>query len=109
MTWTAQYITASASNPSPKPLTTNSPYLLAVWGEVLGARDIIAVGRTLVIPVPIAEAADRSNVNAALEKQSPSPKPQNALVKVDIVAECGKRWTRINTCVGFDASSMFHR
>ncbi|KAI4527762.1 hypothetical protein K525DRAFT_263928 [Schizophyllum commune Loenen D] len=65
------------------PLSTNAPYLLAVWNEVLCAPPPLAA---IFKSVPIAPRArgggDEKKAGAA---------------KIDIVAEGGRRWIRVNT------------
>lgn len=53
--------------------TSNAPYLVAVWDELVHAHQPIAICRTFTI----------------------DSKP----VKVDVVAENGSRWIRVNTYV----------
>ncbi|KAI8989153.1 hypothetical protein BD414DRAFT_415367 [Trametes punicea] len=73
---------ASASMPS---LSTNAPYLVAVWNEVLHAPPPIATIWRTFPDVPQPASAPRRG----------SRKPPG--VKVDVVAAGGKRWIRVNT------------
>ncbi|KAF7366638.1 hypothetical protein MSAN_00921700 [Mycena sanguinolenta] len=63
------------------PLSTNAPYLIAVWNEVLCAPPLIV----------------------SVLKSFPSPysnhpgEPKTIPVKVDVVADSGRRWIRVNT------------
>ncbi|KAG8819450.1 hypothetical protein FRC17_010438 [Serendipita sp. 399] len=66
-------------------LSTNSTYYFAFWNECLKApRPIVALGRTFPIP----EEA---------RKVEKSGKKSNGNVKVDIVADGGNLWLRVNT------------
>ncbi|KAL1948499.1 hypothetical protein VTO73DRAFT_12574 [Trametes versicolor] len=73
---------ACASMPA---LSTNAPYLISVWNEVLYAPPpIVTIGRSFPdAPQPISVARRGS-------RKSPG-------VKVDVVADGGKRWIRVNT------------
>lgn len=67
------------------PLSTNAPYLIAVWHEVLLAPPpITAIWRTYNDNAPQGESHRRS-----------AHKPPG--IKVDVIAENGRRWIRINT------------
>ncbi|EUC61276.1 response regulator receiver domain protein [Rhizoctonia solani AG-3 Rhs1AP] len=66
------------SGPLP-PLSTNAPYILAVWSEIIAACPIQAVGRTFNLPKEKGRGKDA------------------ATVKVDVVADEGRRWIRVNT------------
>lgn len=73
-------------SPSLPPLSTNAPYLVAVWRELLQARGAVAIYRTF---------------HTAAHPQA-SRKPNNGSakghsVKVDVVADNGRRWIRVNT------------
>ncbi|KAG2159385.1 uncharacterized protein EDB93DRAFT_1237534 [Suillus bovinus] len=68
------------------PLSTNAPYLVAVWQELRQARGAVAIYRTF---------------HTAVHPQT-SRKPKNGAakghgVKVDVVADNGRRWIRVNT------------
>ncbi|CCL99066.1 uncharacterized protein FIBRA_01078 [Fibroporia radiculosa] len=72
----------SASLP---PLSTNAPYLIAVWHEVLLApQPITTVWRTY-----------HDNSKPAASRTRGSQKPPG--IKVDVVADNGRRWIRVNT------------
>lgn len=64
--------------PTLPPLSTNAPYLLAVWSEVVAALPVQGICRTFHL----------SNKKVAKTTQS---------VKVDVVADDGRRWIRVNT------------
>ncbi|KAM5545929.1 hypothetical protein V8D89_000055 [Ganoderma adspersum] len=67
------------------PLSTNAPYLISVWNEVLHARSpIVTIWRTFL------EGDQPSHV-----PRRGSRKPSG--VKVDVVADGGRRWVRVNT------------
>ncbi|KAJ7130193.1 hypothetical protein C8R44DRAFT_978347, partial [Mycena epipterygia] len=62
-------------------LSTNSPYLIAVWNEVLCAPPQIV---SILKPFPL---SDRSQQGTQ----------KTTSVKVDVVADSGRRWIRVNT------------
>ncbi|KAJ7248558.1 hypothetical protein B0H12DRAFT_1324630 [Mycena haematopus] len=65
-------------------LSTNAPYLIAVWNEVLCAPPSIV---SILKFFPLDVSSD-SNPHAGKKTIS---------VKVDVVADCGRRWIRVNT------------
>jgi len=75
------------------PLSTNAPYLVAVWDEVLAAPPPV-VGIWSAFPDP--EGRSTSNDDAP-ETSRKKQKAQD--VKVDIVADGGLSWIRVNTLV----------
>ncbi|KAJ6604966.1 hypothetical protein B0H10DRAFT_1821281 [Mycena sp. CBHHK59/15] len=76
---------AYAAHPPP-PISTHAPYLLAVWNEILCApRSIVSVFK--FIQLNPCEGTDRRERKA---RRPPS-------TKVDVVADNGRRWIRINT------------
>ncbi|KAG2347140.1 hypothetical protein BDR05DRAFT_714798 [Suillus weaverae] len=68
------------------PLSTNAPYLVAVWQELLQARGAVAIYRTFHIT---------THPQASRKPQNGSAKGHG--VKVDVVADSGRRWIRVNT------------
>ncbi|KAH7881658.1 uncharacterized protein C8R40DRAFT_1031760 [Lentinula edodes] len=67
-------------------LSTNAPYLIAVWNEVLCARaPVICVFKSFFVT-----AEDAGN-------NKPNQGPRTQGTKVDVVADCGRQWIRINT------------
>ncbi|KAG5725178.1 hypothetical protein E4T56_gene10197 [Termitomyces sp. T112] len=67
------------------PLSTNAPYLIAVWNEVLCAPlPVNAVFKSFPLSGPSADTRQRG------AQRSPA-------TKVDVVADNGKRWIRVNT------------
>ncbi|RDB23624.1 hypothetical protein Hypma_009502 [Hypsizygus marmoreus] len=67
------------------PLSTNAPYLIAVWNEVLCAPPPVdAVFKSMPLTGPSAD-----------QRQRGAQRPP--AVKVDVVADNGKRWIRVNT------------
>jgi hypothetical protein len=70
-------------------LSTNAPYLLAVWDEVVASRNVVAVCKTF----PIVSKAQNSLSTGSKDEGG------KAEVKVDVVSENGRKWSRINTCV----------
>ncbi|RDX52586.1 hypothetical protein OH76DRAFT_169551 [Lentinus brumalis] len=72
----------SASAPA---LSTNAPYLISVWNEVLHASPpIVTIMRTFV------EGDQPAHVPRRGSRKPPG-------VKVDVVSEGGRRWVRVNT------------
>ncbi|KAI0074939.1 hypothetical protein K474DRAFT_1600700 [Panus rudis PR-1116 ss-1] len=66
-------------------LSTNAPYLISVWNEVLLApQPVVGIWSTF----------SESGKNV-LPRQRGQPKDDS--VKVDVVADGGKRWIRVNT------------
>ncbi|KAI0325503.1 hypothetical protein GY45DRAFT_1330178 [Cubamyces sp. BRFM 1775] len=67
------------------PLSTNAPYLVSVWNEVLHAPPpIVTIWRTFPeVPQP-------SSIPRRGSRKPPG-------IKVDVVADGGKRWIRVNT------------
>ncbi|KAF8607287.1 hypothetical protein BDV93DRAFT_553010 [Ceratobasidium sp. AG-I] len=61
------------------PLSTNAPYILAVWSEIIAASPIQAVGKTFNLPKEKGRGKETGSV------------------KVDVVADEGRRWIRVNT------------
>lgn len=75
----------------PKPLSTNAPYLLAVWDELKISDDVVAICRqypSLVSSPASCMTTERS--------KSASEKATN-MVKVDVTCNRGLCWARINT------------
>ncbi|KJA18703.1 hypothetical protein HYPSUDRAFT_190699 [Hypholoma sublateritium FD-334 SS-4] len=66
------------------PLSTNAPYLLAVWNEVVSA------------PPPTVSIFKTFHIGL-VEKVRKRTEQGQAGVKVDVVAENGRRWIRVNT------------
>ncbi|KAI0657444.1 hypothetical protein C8Q70DRAFT_1073787 [Cubamyces menziesii] len=67
------------------PLSTNAPYLVSVWNEVLHAPPpIVTIWRTFP------DAPQPSSIPRRGSRKPPG-------VKVDVVADGGKRWIRVNT------------
>ncbi|KAI5891412.1 uncharacterized protein SCHCODRAFT_01213723 [Schizophyllum commune H4-8] len=69
------------------PLSTNAPYLLAVWNEVLCAPPPLAA---IFKSVPIAPRKGKETRGGGDEKKA-------GAAKIDIVAEGGRSWIRVNT------------
>ncbi|KAG2754267.1 hypothetical protein P692DRAFT_20897534 [Suillus brevipes Sb2] len=68
------------------PLSTNAPYLLAVWQELLQACGTVAIYRTF---------HTTAHPQASRKPKNGSAKGHG--VKVDVVADNGRRWIRVNT------------
>ncbi|KAG9127577.1 hypothetical protein FRC07_012057 [Ceratobasidium sp. 392] len=69
---------SNTTGPLP-PLSTNAPYILAVWSEIIAASPVHAVGKTFNLPKEKGRGKDTGSV------------------KVDVVADEGRRWIRVNT------------
>lgn len=74
-------------------LSTNAPYLVAVWDELVHAHQPVAIYRTF----SLAGGQDDEKKRTTIPKGKKTPKAQARAVKVDIVAEGGTRWVRVNT------------
>ncbi|OCH94600.1 hypothetical protein OBBRIDRAFT_831652 [Obba rivulosa] len=69
------------------PLSTNAPYLVAVWNEVQCAPPpVTAIWQTF---------PDPAHAQGKATRKRGSQKPPG--VKVDVIAEGGRRWIRVNT------------
>ncbi|KAH7337676.1 hypothetical protein B0J17DRAFT_718426 [Rhizoctonia solani] len=74
------YISQHLNTPDPlPPLSTNAPYILAVWSEIIAACPVQAVGKTFNLPREKGQGKDAGTV------------------KVDVVADEGRQWIRVNT------------
>ncbi|KAH8986948.1 hypothetical protein EDB86DRAFT_3065814 [Lactarius hatsudake] len=92
---TKQFLAAPNAASLPPPLT-NAPYLIAVWKEVLSSPlPIVAIGRTFSEHSKDTTTADAKGQKQALPQNS--DKHKSAGVKVDVVADNGHTWIRINT------------
>ena len=83
------------------PLSTNAPYLVAVWDEVLAAPPpVVGIWSTF---------SDSGGVSAADNgTREPGKKKRKAQdVKVDVVANGGLLWIRVNTLVFIQDCSDF--
>ncbi|KAJ6588419.1 hypothetical protein B0H19DRAFT_1367033 [Mycena capillaripes] len=68
------------------PLSTNAPYLIAVWNEVLCAPpSIVSILKSFALAP--AKPLNRNGHDAQ----------KTTSVKVDVVADSGRRWIRVNT------------
>lgn len=72
-------------------MSTNLPYLLAVWNEVLVSENVVAICKTFPAGPYPHQPAHTSQANGLDVKKASAP------VKVDVVSDKGARWTRINT------------
>ncbi|TFK75634.1 hypothetical protein BDN72DRAFT_757288 [Pluteus cervinus] len=68
------------------PPSTNAPYLIAVWNELVCTSVPVSIFKSFPL-LPYEKLA--------FEKKRTGQKPQGT--KVDIVAEDGKKWIRVNT------------
>ncbi|KAF5325349.1 hypothetical protein D9619_009615 [Psilocybe cf. subviscida] len=74
------------------PLSTNAPYLVAVWNEVLTAPPpTVSVFKTFPLQPASKSATDKEKFK---KKNDPGHPPG---VKVDVVADNGRCWIRVNT------------
>lgn len=93
VTWGVQFVQNKDWRSLPT-LSTNAPYLLAVWDEIIASRAVLSVCKTFNLP-----ASTRiKDINGGPKKSSSNTK-QDVGVKVDVISEDGRKWTRINTCV----------
>jgi len=84
---------ADPKNEELPPLSTNAPYLVAVWNEVLVAPSpVVGVWSTFQDP------GDRSASNNEVPETG-KKKQKSQDVKVDVVAGGGLSWIRVNTSV----------
>ncbi|KAJ4485228.1 hypothetical protein J3R30DRAFT_3437968 [Lentinula aciculospora] len=71
-----------------QPLSTNAPYLIAVWNEVICARaPVLCLFKSF-------QAAGK-DVSDNRAPSNHAPRIQGT--KVDVVADCGRQWIRLNT------------
>ncbi|KAH9474806.1 hypothetical protein JR316_0013271 [Psilocybe cubensis] len=71
-------------------LSTNAPYLIAVWNEVIcAAPPIVSVYKTFPLQVS-------SSTLTHAEKVGTRQEPKTG-AKVDVVADNGRQWIRVNT------------
>ncbi|KAI9513426.1 hypothetical protein F5148DRAFT_1273074 [Russula earlei] len=76
------------------PPSTNAPYLIAVWKEVLSSSPpVIAIGKTFHERLQI--TTDGEGKKHA--RSQSSGKSSRSGVKVDVVADNGHTWIRVNT------------
>ncbi|KAJ1301063.1 hypothetical protein OPQ81_003481 [Rhizoctonia solani] len=74
------YISQHSNTTGPlPPLSTNAPYILAVWCEIIAASPVQAIGKTFNLPREKGRGKDAGTV------------------KVDVVADEGRQWIRVNT------------
>ncbi|TDL19506.1 hypothetical protein BD410DRAFT_727211 [Rickenella mellea] len=67
------------------PPSTNAPYLIAVWNEVLCA------------PPPVNMVGRTFSTKGSVTAKSTRSQPKASSIKVDVVADEGRRWIRVNT------------
>ncbi|KAF8884227.1 hypothetical protein CPB84DRAFT_1850760 [Gymnopilus junonius] len=73
------------------PLSTNAPYLVAVWNELVFAPPlVVSVFKTFSVNASASTSSDKGKGRNEQQRQPPG-------VKVDIVADNGRRWIRVNT------------
>ncbi|KAJ8083187.1 hypothetical protein PM082_009056 [Marasmius tenuissimus] len=79
-------------------LSTNAPYLIAVWNEVLCAPQPVTCvfkGFSMVPPDPNAPAPN--SIEAKKQRAANANQPKQPEAKVDVVADHRRRWIRVNT------------
>lgn len=87
----SQHLAFEEKNASGKTLSTNSLYYYALWNEILLApRPIVALNRAYTVPISHNESLEDSHVVKS-KKEAPSK------AKVDVIAENGRSWIRVNT------------
>ena len=75
------------------PPPINAPYIIAVWNEIIKASaPLLAIGRMF----PVKSATAESHVKVP-RKSKPVTRLEE--VKVDVVADNGRSWIRVNTYV----------
>ncbi|KAI0299448.1 hypothetical protein B0F90DRAFT_1631326 [Multifurca ochricompacta] len=80
------------------PPSTNAPYLIAVWKEVLSSPPpIIAIGKTFSVYPQNTSRAQGWKSMLAQPESSRAGKRRSTSVKVDVVADNGHSWIRVNT------------
>ncbi|PPQ73273.1 hypothetical protein CVT24_009928 [Panaeolus cyanescens] len=78
------------------PLSTNAPYVIAVWNEVLCApQPVVDIFKTF-LETPAGNAAEET-AHIAKAKRVTGGKRHPPAAKVDVVADGGRRWIRVNT------------
>ncbi|KAE9404314.1 hypothetical protein BT96DRAFT_935693 [Gymnopus androsaceus JB14] len=80
-----------------QPLSTNAPYLIAVWNEVLCAQaPVICVFKSF--PMTAEDVSNAANNEARKRSSAAAPQaPRIQGTKIDVVADCGRQWIRLNT------------
>ncbi|KIJ37319.1 hypothetical protein M422DRAFT_33852 [Sphaerobolus stellatus SS14] len=79
-----------------KELSTNASYFLAVWNEILAAPPpIVAIGKEFPLP----KIPDKSDKSSSSTPTTSTKRGSNkaGVIKVDIVADEGRKWIRVNT------------
>jgi hypothetical protein len=75
------------------PPSTNAPYLIAVWKEVLSSPPpILAIGKTFC-----ERTQNGTQVEGKKQARDARSSGKPTGVKVDIVANNGHTWIRVNT------------
>ncbi|KAF7302792.1 hypothetical protein MKEN_01240700 [Mycena kentingensis (nom. inval.)] len=77
------------------PISTHAPYLLAVYNEIIYAPPPVVSVFKFVVEGGAAEGNPPGTVKKKKERTAVKRHPPST--KVDVVAENGKRWIRINT------------
>ncbi|KAF9224819.1 hypothetical protein BS17DRAFT_51543 [Gyrodon lividus] len=89
-----KFLQEHSNSSSVRPLSTNAPYLIAVWDELAHARRPVAIYR-FFSPQVTTDTKDGKRGGKATPAEA--RKAQIRAVKVDVVAENGTRWVRVNT------------
>ncbi|KAF8842803.1 hypothetical protein BDN67DRAFT_1067406 [Paxillus ammoniavirescens] len=89
---------SNSSSLQPRPaLSTNAPYLIAVWGELVHAGRPVAIYRSFSPQVTTDEQDGKRGGKGMTAQARKALKSRTRAVKVDVVAENGARWVRVNT------------
>ncbi|KAF9045111.1 hypothetical protein BJ165DRAFT_1475293 [Panaeolus papilionaceus] len=79
------------------PLSTNAPYVIAVWNEVLCApQPVVNIFKTF-LESPSGDPRQDAGVSTGKAKRITGGKRHPPAAKVDVVADGGRRWIRVNT------------
>ncbi|GJJ14513.1 hypothetical protein Clacol_008777 [Clathrus columnatus] len=85
-----QHLTKAAQRQQRSNFSTNAPYFIAVWNEILSAPlPIIAIGKTF--PFPCSFPPQINDIKRGKKDTN------GGGVKVDVVANEGRTWIRVNT------------
>ncbi|KIK99562.1 hypothetical protein PAXRUDRAFT_131812 [Paxillus rubicundulus Ve08.2h10] len=95
-----KFLHEHSNSPSLQPRSapsTNAPYLIAVWNELAHAARPVAIYRSFSPQVTTDEQDGKSGGKWMTAQTRKALKSQTRAVKVDVVAENGARWVRVNT------------
>ncbi|KDQ56903.1 hypothetical protein JAAARDRAFT_194847 [Jaapia argillacea MUCL 33604] len=88
-----------SSPSSARPPSTNAPYLIAVWDEVSYApQPVLGICQTFSLAADCGQDHGIPLATANKEKKVKTKRPVKPVgVKVDVVADGGRKWIRVNT------------